>query len=123
MASIFCPDCGAKVTYTLSKPKFCQGCGVRFGDSVATASTAQEEEIEANAWTFGKSDYSIDMGKNKVTFGDLINNPLDPSQLEARPRSLKGGHKKQTKERFLSQSLAECASSRQQPIISEDGPE
>ena len=123
MASIFCPDCGAKVTYTLNKPKFCQGCGVRFGDSVTTASTDQEEEIEVSAWTLGKSDYSIDIGKNKITFGDLLDNPLDPSQLEARSNSSKRRRKKQTKERFLSQSLAECASSKRQPTISEDGPE
>jgi len=123
MASIFCPDCGAKAAYTLNKPKFCQGCGVRFGDSVATASTDQEEEIEASAWTLGKSDYHVEIEKNKVTFGDLINNPLDPSQLEVSSHPLKKGHKKQTIEKFLSQSLAECASSKQQPTISEDGSE
>ena len=123
MASIFCPDCGAKAAYTLNKPKFCQGCGVRFGDSVATASTDQEEEIEARAWMLGKSDYHIEIEKNKVTFGDLFNSPLDPSQLEVSPHSPKKGHKKQTKEKFLSQSLAECASSKQRLAISEDGSE
>ena len=122
MASIFCPDCGARATYTLNKPKFCQGCGERLGDSVATASTA-EEETEVSAWTLGKSDYSIEIEKNKVTFGDLLNNPLDPSEIEKEPSSSRKGHKKQTKEKFLSQSLAECASSKQQPRISEDGPE
>ena len=123
MASIFCPDCGAKATYTLNKPKFCQGCGVRLGDSVAIASTDQEEEIEANSWTLGKSDYHVEIDNNTVTFGDLIGNPLDPSQLEERSYSPKKGHKKQTKEKFLSQSMAECASSKQRPTLSEDGPE
>ena len=42
MASIFCPDCGAKATYTLNKPKFCQSCGIQFG-KVSTASTATHE--------------------------------------------------------------------------------
>ena len=96
---------------------------MRLGDSVAIASTDQEEEIEANSWTLGKSDYHVEIDNNAVTFGDLIGNPLDPSQLEERSYSPKKGHKKQTKEKFLSQSLAECASSKQQPRISEDGPE
>ena len=30
MASIFCPECGAKAAYTLNKPKFCQTCGEKF---------------------------------------------------------------------------------------------
>ena len=30
MASIFCPECGAKNGYTLKKPNFCQSCGETF---------------------------------------------------------------------------------------------
>jgi len=119
MASIFCPDCGAKAAYTLNKPKFCQGCGERFGE--ADASTVQEEEIEVSDWTLGKSDYSVEIENNKVTFGDLINNPLDPTDIEVRTDSPKTPRKKQTKENFLSRSMAECASSKQQPRIPEDG--
>ena len=33
MASIFCPDCGAKAAYTLNKPKFCQSCGEKFKET------------------------------------------------------------------------------------------
>ena len=46
MASIFCPECGAKAAYTLNKPKFCQTCGQKFGDVSASASTSTENEEE-----------------------------------------------------------------------------
>ena len=107
MASIFCPDCGAKAAYTLNKPKFCQGCGVRFGDSVAIASTDQEEEIEVNSWTLGKFDYHVEIDNNTVTFGDLIDNPLDPSQLEERyPLSIRRDTQRKQKKQLLSKSTS-----------------
>lgn len=38
MAYIYCPSCGARSEYTLSKPKFCMNCG----ESLDKSSTAKE---------------------------------------------------------------------------------
>ena len=124
MASIFCPDCGARAVYTLSKPKFCESCGEKFGGAEATASTDPEEEKEEKEEgvpMIGKLDYSIDMESQKVSLGELFNNPLNPHQIEARPSPVKE-YKKLTKEEFLSKSMAECAP-RQEARTSEDGTE
>jgi hypothetical protein len=125
MASIFCPDCGAKALYTLNKPKFCQTCGAKFrAVSNATITTGEEETVE-EVPTIDKLDYSIEIDSSTTTLGDLFKNPLNPDELDVtsgskgRPKK----HKKQTKEKFLAQSMAECASSRQQPAITEDGAE
>ena len=121
MASIFCPDCGARALYTLSKPKFCQSCGEKFSGVKATASTDPEEEKEEGVPIIEKLDYSIDMESNKVNLGELFNNPLNPNEIEERSSSAKE-YKKLTKEELLSKSMAECAP-RQEPRISEDGTE
>jgi hypothetical protein len=121
MASIFCPDCGARAVYTLNKPKFCQTCGKKFGGDTAAASTVPEEEKEEEVPMIGKLDYSIEMEPKNVTLGELFNNPLDPNEVEARPSSSQE-YQKLTKEEFLSKSMAECAP-RQEPQISEDGTE
>ena len=50
MASIFCPDCGARATYTLNKPKFCHTLwGASSVKVTASASAAPKEEIEVSA--------------------------------------------------------------------------
>jgi hypothetical protein len=120
MASIFCPDCGAKAAYTLNKPKFCETCGKKFKRGPTVASAAHEEEVPENVPDLTKLDYSIEMEAGKTTLGNLFGNPLAPSDAVGTPASIEG-HKAQTKEEFLSQSIAECAS-RRQPAINEDGP-
>jgi len=125
MASIFCPDCGAKATYTLNKPKFCQSCGIQFG-KVSTASTTTHEpetQEEENIPSLDQLEYSIDLEDGHTTLGDLFNNPLNPNELNTSPAgSLKGGRKrkKQSKKDFLTKSMAECAS-RRKPHTTEDG--
>ena len=121
MASIFCPECGARGVYTLNKPKFCQTCGEKFEVGTTVASEAHEEEGLEGVPVLRKLDYSIEMERGKTTLGNLFENPMAPSDMGSTPTSIKG-HKTQTKEEFLSQSLAECAS-RQQPAITEDGQE
>ncbi len=121
MASIFCPECGARGVYTLNKPKFCQTCGEKFEVGATVASETHEEEGLEGVPVLRKLDYSIEMGHGKTTLGSLFESPVAPSSVSKVSASIKG-HKTQTKEEFLSQSLAECAS-RQQPAITEDGQE
>jgi len=118
MASIFCPDCGAKAAYTLNKPKFCQSCGEKFKGMVADASEESAEETSEQVVNLGKLDYSIDMEKSKTTLGDLLNNPLNPAEIT--PSDPVNPSKTLTKEEFLAQSMAECAP-RQQAQVLEDG--
>ena len=120
MASIFCPECGAKAAYTLNKPKYCQTCGQKFGAVSASASADNEEEPTEEVPSMSHLDYAIEMEGDKVTLGDLFNSPLNPNEAQQSPTRIKG-YKKQTKEEFLSQSMAECAT-RQQPKVTEDGP-
>jgi hypothetical protein len=119
MASIFCPECGAKAAYTLNKPKFCQTCGEKFEVGSVVASEVHEEEGLEDIPALNKLDYSIEMEREKTTLGSLFESPMAPSSVDQAPASIKD-HKTQTKEEFLSQSLAECAS-RQRPAITEDG--
>ena len=119
MASIFCPECGAKAAYTLNKPKFCQTCGEKFEVGSLVASEVHEEEGLEDIPALNKLDYSIEMERGETTLGSLLENPIAPSSASKVSPSIKG-YKTQTKEEFLSQSLAECAP-RQRPAISEDG--
>ena len=121
MASIFCPECGARGVYTLNKPKFCQTCGEKFEAGVTVASEDYEEEDPEEVPVLRKLDYSIEMERGKTTLGNLFESPMAPSDMGPIHTSIKG-HKTQTKKELLSQSLAECAS-RQQPAITEDGKE
>lgn len=124
MASIFCPQCGAKNVYTLKKPNFCQGCGETFAafgmasasaqrSSYSAAEPAQSETDEVP--DISKFEYEIeniaDAGNNKVTFQTLLNNPINPEEVTYGTKKLKN-HKKLTPEEFVKVSQAECRSSR-----------
>jgi hypothetical protein len=102
----------------LNKPKFCQGCGEKFKGMATDASVEGTEETSEQAVTLGKLDYSIDMENSKTTLGDLLNNPLNPTDMT--PRDSAAPSKPLSKEEFLAQSMAECAS-RQQSQVPEDG--
>ena len=119
MASIFCPDCGAKATYTLSKPKFCQSCGEKFKGTVTDASAENAEENLEQGIALGKLDYSIEMENPKTTLGDLLNNPLNPIDLT--PRDMGTPSKPLSKEEFLAQSMAECAPRRKGQVPKDGG--
>ena len=94
MASIFCPECGGKNSYTLKRPNFCQSCGetfAAFGMSRASVSepslkvTAEEDE-ETPIPNLSKLEYDIDMSASatKITLEDLVNNPLNPKDYGKR---------------------------------------
>lgn len=123
MASIFCPDCGAKATFTLNKPKFCESCGARFGTvSTAKVATHQEEVEEVDDIpALSKLEYSIEVESSKTTLGDLFHNPLNPEEIDSKTNPTKGRRKsKADREKIVAQSMAECAP-RQTPQITEDG--
>ena len=119
MASIFCPECGAKAAYTLNKPKFCQTCGEKFEIGSVVASKAHQEETLESVPALSKLDYSIEMDRGKTTLGNLFDSPMAPTNESGIPPSIKG-HKTQTKKQLLSQTTAECASIRQSSVT-EDG--
>ena len=124
MASIFCPQCGAKNNYSLKKPNFCQGCGETFSafgltsdsstaaqGSYSTANTAirlTSEGIPA----LSKLEYDLEIPtSSKQSFESLVNNPLNPNELRER-KTIKGDHPKMSKEEYLKISQAKCRSSR-----------
>lgn len=122
MASLFCTECGSKNLYTLNKPKFCQSCGHPIGGSVAKAKfntlqrqpvvKHQEEEYEEETFRgLSKLDYEVEYNKSNVTLGDVLNNPMNPEDVQYNSKKIKG-YKKMSKDEFLSQSTAECGSSR-----------
>ena len=124
MASIFCPQCGAKNVYTLKKPNFCQGCGETFAAFGMASASAQRSSYSAaepaqsetdHVPDISKFEYEIeniaDAGNNKVTFQTLLNNPINPEEVTYGTKKLKN-HKKLTPEEFVKVSQAECRSSR-----------
>jgi len=119
MASIFCPECGAKNGYTLKKPKFCQSCGetfAAFGMTNASVSTpsrraADEQGDDETVPQLSKLEYEIDMSTSKVTLESLVKNPLNPTEIRHISEARKG-YSKMTEEEFARKSQAECSSSR-----------
>tara|TARA_A100001201_G_C4093485_1_gene202927 strand:- start:1965 stop:2366 length:402 start_codon:yes stop_codon:yes gene_type:complete len=126
MASIYCPECGAKNSYSLSKPNFCQGCGTKFGSLDAPKSGPKLKSSKANASVeeqdddyipdISKLEYDIEMSANKLTFENLVSNPVHPDDVKY-PQHKKRGHKKMFKNKsdLENQSKIDCASSRNKP--------
>ena len=119
MASIFCPECGAKNSYTLKKPNFCQSCGETFAAfGMANASVSKPSLAATNGRNsedsipnISKLEYDIDLPKSKVTLETLVNNPLNPDELSYNTEANEN-FKKMTIEEFTKISQSECGSSR-----------
>ena len=119
MASIFCPECGAKNSYTLKKPNFCQSCGETFAAfGMANASVSKPslaatdgKNSEGSIPNISKLEYDIDLPKSKVTLETLVNNPLNPDELSYNTEANEN-FKKMTIEEFTKISQSECGSSR-----------
>ena len=124
MASIFCPECGAKNGYALKKPNFCQGCGEAFAPfgmtqvssaakhGSSTAQTVERSSEGERVPNLSRLEYDIDAGaSSKVSFESLVNNPLNPKDLTS-PAQVQGNHTKLSKDEFLKVSQAECSSAR-----------
>jgi hypothetical protein len=119
MASIFCPECGAKNGYTLKKPKFCQSCGETFAAFGMTNASVSQPSLRAadgknddeRVPQLSKLEYEIDMATSKVTLESLVKNPLNPDEIQHISEA-KEGYQRITKEEFAKKSQAECSSSR-----------
>jgi len=123
MASIFCPQCGAKNSYSLKKPNFCQSCGETFSafgltsdssaaqGSYSTANTAIRTNSDGIP-ALSKLEYDLELPESSSqTFESLVNNPLNPNELRDR-KTNKGTRSKMSKEDYLKESQAKCRSSR-----------
>ena len=84
MNRIYCTECGAKVEYAYSKPKFCSNCGTGFGGlhknkenfkkSVETTSLA-EDETDAEEVPILYNGLAVDTeshGNNVFSFESLV---------------------------------------------------
>tara|TARA_Y100000592_G_scaffold58634_1_gene91776 strand:+ start:1985 stop:2326 length:342 start_codon:yes stop_codon:yes gene_type:complete len=75
MAYMYCTSCGAKLQYSVSKPKFCSECGEGF-DSVAVAKKAKIETDSDEDSGFIKPvrlDYEVSASEqSKMKIGDII---------------------------------------------------
>jgi len=117
MASIFCPNCGAKNQFTIKRPNFCQSCGETFAafgmtkDSRVKPSSSVASRNEDSIPDISKLEYEIDLPKNKITIETLANNPINPEEVQYNSRAAEG-YKKMTKEDYLKISQNECRSSR-----------
>ena len=120
MASIFCPECGAKNSYTLKKPNFCQSWGETFAAfGMTNASVSKPSLTAANGKNddgeipnISKLQYDIEMPNSKVTLETLVSNPLNPEEIDYKSKANASDYKKITAEQFAKMSQAECSSSR-----------
>jgi hypothetical protein len=46
MNHIFCTECGSKIEYSYSKPKFCHNCGGKCGGGVSRIGADRKSEVE-----------------------------------------------------------------------------
>ena len=119
MASMFCPECGAKNGYTLKKPKFCQSCGETFAAFGMTNASVSKPSLRAangknddeRVPQLSKLEYEIDMATSKVTLESLVKNPLNPDEIQHISEANEG-YQRITEEEFAKKSQAECSSSR-----------
>lgn len=119
MASIFCPECGAKNGYTLKKPNFCQSCGETFAAFGMTNASVSKPSLRAangknddeRVPNLSKLEYEIEMSSSTVTLESLVKNPLHPDDIQYRSDA-KEKYQKMTEEEFAKKSQAECSSSR-----------
>ena len=87
----FCIQCGTKVTFEVSKPKFCSGCGSPFNTSLVSKSSRNEqEEDDGEEYVGGKFDIeklrktvAAQVEGRKVSLDDLWK---DPHQSSYSPR-------------------------------------
>ena len=85
MAHLYCPECGAKIEYSLQKPQFCSACGTSLDGKHASASKRktpkyEDEEEEAKNSLPQISELEVDVdysfGK-KFTFEELAETPKE----------------------------------------------
>lgn len=119
MSVKYCRECGNQESLI---SKFCSSCGYKFVNlNKTTASSspkivveAQEEENIGRSWNLDRSAVSIEVYNQKITAGQVCSTPPTNEPPRVDKKSLKG-FKTPSKDEFLTQSMAECASSRNSP--------
>lgn len=116
----FCTDCGTRIDYALNKPKFCSSCGVPMGKSapaspseVSEATNVETPEESQVVPHISKLEYSIDTGRSRTTFGDLISQAAqDPNGAYQRAGS-RPKPPTLSSDAAVKQSLEQCRSARE----------
>lgn len=106
----FCIACGGRVTFEVSKPKFCCFCGVPFNKSLGSTpkrkEPQEEEEFVSGGFDIEKlrADIVAESNKDKKSLDDLWKNPApkDPNIYRA-PSSDPSGTE------ILKKTMTECA--------------
>ena len=106
----FCIQCGTKVAFEVSKPKFCSGCGDPFNTSFVSKSSKQDlQEDHEQDYVGGKFDIeklrktvAAQVEGNKVSLDDLWKNPQQSSYSPRRASSDPEGNA------LLKQVMTEC---------------
>ena len=101
MNHIYCTECGAKVEYAYSKPKFCSGCGEKLGGlhqsikktekTVKNTSLAEDEtEVDEVPTLLGGLNVDIESDGNHVfELNSLVGEESDKKEVrEKRSRSI-----------------------------------
>lgn len=101
MNHVFCTECGSKIQYSYSKPKFCSSCGHKIGSSAQllkkSQSNVQEEQFLSEDETSidelpDISRLQVDLEQytdNVFTFGSLVGEESSkPSTRRRGSRSL-----------------------------------
>jgi uncharacterized membrane protein YvbJ len=73
MNKTFCPNCGSKIEYGVSKPKFCTSCGKEMDASTVSASESKDDEEETvNLPSLDRLEIEI-IGEKRIMFNDVAN--------------------------------------------------
>ena len=120
MAFIYCEECGSKLEYKTSKPKYCSGCGyniaAREGGSpqIDPGDDAQDSEKSEGVPKIQGLDYEVSTAPNQqVTLGSVLGTNKDGAKIEGRGRSRKISADP------LADSIKECSSTRDSKQIDE----
>jgi len=101
---MYCSECGAKLSYQVSKPKFCSECGETISGVKSSLVESKAKDISEDEVPSIKGlDYEISASQSgQVNFGSIIGTNQG-GKVEARGRSGKKS------EDPLGDSIAECA--------------
>jgi len=118
MPFIYCTQCGYKNVFTTRQANFCSGCGQKLMEErKSNHARANSEQGEPSAERSGgipnidKLEYTVDLGGNSPTIGDIINTKEKGSEQKIVASRKKKNSKKLTIEEIEAQSLKECSSS------------
>jgi len=83
MNSLYCSHCGAKVTYSFEKPKFCSNCGKEIGNTSCAATPEVKQDI-SRVPSLSRLEYDVSFGPaTQVTVGSLIQEQLKNAPTES----------------------------------------